>query len=348
MNCNILARKVRDYEKLLKKSYWHLFEVAEYVSGVTSLDMFDFLPPVLAGAFQLERIPVGSHAFNEDEERENVCIDNYDRILHIIYDAILKDKIESYPIKMTFFGRSTSIEDEFPHLKNHAYLVRPVEVLYLLLTEGIVFPDELQVVLKISQISNSGMLTKGSLNSLKRDAVSQVIRFENPEDNLKRHRERLKKLREMLKINRSIDRFFEDQKVKSKNYESFWKQDFHNLSLALHFLHTDTGNRAAIAFSNTKPDNEGALPHIPFIMQEQEEHKIAFDFQKMKEALKIISALLLFKYENMTSKDLLHHPLIQMYGTAGGDSVIEITKFILKDILKTLDFFASSSADPIL
>lgn len=348
MNCNAFARKVETYEKLLKKPYWHLFEVAEYVSDVTSLDIFEFLPPMLQEAFQLKRLPIGSHAAFHEEGRQDVCIDNYDRILRIIYNSIQKDKIEAYPVTITFMGRGSSIENEFPHLKNLTYLVRPLEALYLLITEGIILPKELQSVLQISQISNAGVFTKGSLNNLKRDAVSQVIRFENPEDNLKRHRERLKKLREMLKINRSIERFFEQQKVTSKNYESFWKQDFSDLSLALHFLHTDTGNRPATAFSNTKPDAEGALPHIPFVMQEQEEHRMAFDFQKMKEALKIVSALLLFKYENLTSKDLLHHPLIQMYGSAGGDSVTEITKFILKDILKTLDFFASSSTDPIL
>ena len=46
-------RKIVTYQRLLEKPYWHLFEVAEYVSGITSLDMFAPLPPLLAGAFLL-------------------------------------------------------------------------------------------------------------------------------------------------------------------------------------------------------------------------------------------------------------------------------------------------------
>ncbi len=285
MNCNAFARKVQTYEKLLKKPYWHLFEIAEYVSDVTSLDIFELLPPMLQGAFQLKRLPIGSHAAFHEEGRQDVCIDNYDRILRIIYNSIQKDKIEAYPVTISFMGRGSSIENEFPHLKNLTYLVRPLETLCLLVTEGIILPRELQSAVKISQISDVKVITKGSMNSLKRDAVSQVIRFENPEDNLKRHRERLKKLKEVLKIDHSIGKFLQHQKEKSKDSISFWKKNFNDLSLALHFLHTDTGNRAATAFSNTEPVTDGSLPHIPSVMQQQDGNRIAFDFQRMSAAL---------------------------------------------------------------
>lgn len=42
MNQQFFSRKVRDYGRLLQKPYWHLFEVAEYASGITNLDMLEY------------------------------------------------------------------------------------------------------------------------------------------------------------------------------------------------------------------------------------------------------------------------------------------------------------------
>lgn len=309
------------YRQVLQKEHWELREAVYLLCGV--IEFVGYYSYYLENELVIGKkffplIPKGySRLFgstNEEIKDLNNKTQKFDEYLQIMYQSIQLGEIEANLIKTRFISFEGDSEKKYPLLKGQTYLLSPKDVIANAVTNGITLPIDLQVVTSLFSNANDNHLSLGKINETKRNAVARVIVYFHPNKNKS----------EITRIMASIKNRY------PKQYSFINTCDFSNDKRG-------TSNRIRKAVTRVKSsDSQGNVLEIPGVI-ERDGEGIYFDFQRMEIALSIVANLLVIKYNDISSKEILLHPLVSYYADIGGEAVKQIIEFALKGFLNDLD-----------
>ncbi len=307
--CGLIDQeKVERYRLLLGGPFWEICEASYFLLGQIDFVGFYNLEPEIQLRVKRERIGLIPEEFLEEHTGTQ-----FDLILKSLLQFALKDTSEVISEKLRFIRRSNPIHSI---LEQHSFFLRPEDVLAIALTEGFILPFELQEASSLYQLGkNFRKLTTPNINKLKRSAVIQFLLHKNP------GMSNGAVCREMVKL-----------RIENPERFDFLRQ------------HNKYGYRVNSGFKKERQDINlvsKSISNIPLVRNlfEECDGKVLFDFQSLKEVLRVVCDLIQQGGKIQTKKDILSHQLINDYIQRGGESIRKIITFCLRDFIENLNCY---------
>lgn len=255
--------KIEEYKTLLKKPFWELYEAFFFFSGITDLKFRYRLDPSLVKFYGINSIGLWPNLDFEGDR--DIFIS---KPFQELFKAIVGDEIDAHAIKLQHFSRSYKGYD------NDAYLVKPMEITFLAVSQGIILPIELQIAANLHQIPRRTRISKTEEKRIKRLITAQVFWYKFPGENISQ-------------ICQKID------SVKKKR--------------GFDFVH-GSANRLRDVVKQARPHPKKGFSCISEVMDQKGE-KFRFDFYYLKILLDMMGLL----YPKIKIKERLSHPLLKPY-----------------------------------
>jgi hypothetical protein len=273
-----LESKIDLYKVFLRERYWEIREAVYLLNGCTAFECFYNLEPTIERIIERKCFSVIPEDSFLDKTSEQIQNDNFEYTLQKLYKFIKNDRVTNLPIQLRCMEYLAP--KSCPFLRNHTYFLSSDDILAIAVTEGIALPLELQIASGLRQVSNSSPLSISDTKEIQRQAVAQMFWYKYPKESICGICSRMESLR-------GAGRF--------------------------KFLHDSqqSQTRARVLAKSIKPINANELPHIPHIIDRQEE-SVVFDFAKLKIALSALADLVLIDHVE-SPFELLSHPLIALY-----------------------------------
>lgn len=233
---------------------------------------------------------------------------NFEAIVDKLWSVAESDDIQAHALKTHFFARGNKKKP-----KKYTYLIHPRDAIAFTIAQGFILPIEFQVAVCLYQIGNETQKThislkKGLKKKVQRQALVQAYLHKYPDFSIAEICRRLTRL---------------------KRYPGF------------EFIH-DSEKRNRDVVTEVKRQSTCHFPMVPNLLV-QEGEIVKFDFERLHIAINTIAHLLQLSNGDITSQELLAHPLIEHYSSIGGKAVKDVIKFSLKDSLHILDLIAANA-----
>ena len=295
-----LNDRIDKYKKYLEEPFWELHEAAYLLCGIIDFEINVFLTDKEVETFKRKTYNLGpSCLLRNTESKKNIAIEKlHNTVLDSLIHSVKNRDIYSSELPLYWNQDNKNVRFieynfkqtiDLPHFKNHTYFLLPIEAIYVVASQGICLPIELQMASKIYQIptSSTNPLSKGQINKVKRDTVSQVYWWSFPNESISGICRKLVRLK-------ACGGF---EFLHSSNYEDGKR---------------DTNMKPRDSVKQMKPKASGEIIWISGVLQ-RNDGLMQIDFQKLKIVFQIVMNLMLLKEPYIQLEDFLAHPLIYLY-----------------------------------